>query len=160
MKYRFTGLFLAAFIAALANTTINTETAMSQERPAVARYGKAYKGYEGLRVSVSPLADMKRAMVMMSGINHPWDRLIFMCEITLVKSNVNPRTEYRTKTPDGDGFFLLTTPEGNGELYVKGEQNPLKVFYDEGYSGEINNEHVLTAYLEQEDKARAAKRKK
>jgi hypothetical protein len=38
-------------------------------------------------------------------------------------------------------------------------QDSAKVFYDEGEARDVNNEHQLTAYLEQEKKAKKNRRR-
>ncbi len=146
-------LLMTVFLAALDNS-------LAQEQPAMARYAKGYKGYEGLRVAVSPYADMKHALVMFYGINHPWDRKIFLCKMNEVPSSVNPRIEYQTVIDGQPWNLLIISPQGTGEAFLKDVKHANPVSYDEETSMGINNEHQLTAYLEQEAKATQEKRKK
>jgi hypothetical protein len=146
-------LLITILLAAIDNSS-------AQERPAMARYAKGYKGYEGLRIAVSPYADMKRALVMFYGINHPWDRKIFLCDMNEVQSSVNPRIEYQTLIDGQQWNLLIVSPQGTGEAFMKDVKYARPVSYDEETSRDINNEHQLTQYLEQEARARQEKRKK
>lgn len=105
-------LLITILLAAIDNSS-------AQERPAMARYAKGYKGYEGLRIAVSPYADMKRALVMFYGINHPWDRKIFLCDMNEVQSSVNPRIEYQTLIDGQQWNLLIVSPQGTGEAFMK-----------------------------------------
>jgi hypothetical protein len=137
---------------------------LAQERSAMARYGEAYTGYKGIRAYISPLADGKSALVQVAFVNHAWDRQIFQCDVETVKAAAGTRTQY-SRSVDGKSWtMLIVWADGSGELYLQGENDARKITYNEAESREVNNEHQLTAYLEQQDKwqqeQRAAKKKK
>jgi hypothetical protein len=129
-------------------------------RPEVARYGEAYVGHKGLRVYVAPLANGKQAMVQFAYINHAWDRQIFMCDVEAVKAASGTRIQYSRSVGGQSAIILITWADGSGEAYIQGEAEPRKITYIESESREVNNEHLLTVYLEQQDKLREEQRKK
>jgi hypothetical protein len=144
-------LFLLAFLM--------VKTSGAQERPQMARYGKAYRGNEGLRVIVSPLASGNKALVQFYGINHEWDRKIFMCDYVEMDKPSGTRTDFTAKVDGGNYVPLITYAEGYGEVYLKGKNNAVRITYSDGDSQEVQNEHILTAYLQQEQEAKSSKKK-
>jgi hypothetical protein len=69
-------LVLTVFV--LAGLTLSAQAAET-ERPTVARYGKVYRGGEGLTVSVLGIGkpDDEEYLLQYSGVNHDWNWKIF-----------------------------------------------------------------------------------
>jgi len=140
-------LLIVLCLSGLATSAQAAET----DRPAVARYGKVYRGGEGLTLAILGIGqpDDGEYLLQYSGINHDWNWKIFKAK----------------KVPSGIGFDYVIQFEGRdyatmiergstgysrSQVFVPTVADGVAVGYDEGLSQRVNPEHYLTDYLEQE----------
>lgn len=137
-------ILLAAFLAPMPG--------MADARPPVAKYAKAFRGPDGMVVSLLGIGkpEDEEYLLQYSGINHEWDMKIFK-----VKKEPSGRGHsYVTMVNDREYHTLLERPGWGGgvgyEVYIPKTADGVGVSYDEGYSQRIKPQHYLTDYLEQE----------
>jgi hypothetical protein len=143
----FTLVLTLLFLSGLVSNAQAAET----ERPAVARYGKVYRGGEGVTISVLSIGktDDEEYLLQYSGINSDWNWKIFKAK----------------KVPAGTGFDYVIQFDGRdyatmiergssgyarSQVFVPKVADGVHVGYDESLSQRIIPEHYLTDYLEQE----------
>ena len=121
--------------------------ANAQPRPEVARYVKGYNGQEGIQVKILRIGavDKKEVIVQITGIGHAWD-------MRLQKMKVEPsqRGHNYVATVDGKRFVALVMEGDWGQLYLPGSgEATTSLFYSKALSEQGNAEHLLTAYLQE-----------
>jgi hypothetical protein len=121
-------------------------------RPPVAKYAKAFRGPDGLVVSLLGIGkpEDEEYLLQYSGINHEWDMKIFK-----VKKEPSGRGHsYVMMVNDSEYHTLLERPGWGGgmgyEIYIPKTADGVAVSYDDDYAKRIKPQHYLTDYLEQE----------
>jgi hypothetical protein len=140
-------LALMVFAAFLSPAPVRAD-----ERPPVAKYAKAFRGPDGLIVSLLGIGkpEDEEYLLQYSGINHDWDLKIFK-----VKKEPSGRGHsYVMMVDEHEYHTLLERPDWGGhtgyQVYIPKTADGVGVGYDEDYSKRIKPQHYLTDYLEQE----------
>ena len=144
MKKIISELFLMAVVLLITATL-----ALGQARPQVGKYAKVYRGSEGLYLTLVRIGpdENNEALLTIEGIDHPWDG-----KIMIAKAKKYPdKTEYAIQV-DGKDYVVFINRSGSGEVYLQRSGSPDYVHYDEDRSRQVIPEHLLTAYLKQQDK--------
>lgn len=125
---------------------------VADERPPVAKYAKAFRGPDGLMVSLLGIGkpEDEEYLLQYSGINHDWDLKIFK-----VKKEPSGRGHnYVMTVNDRPYHTLLERPDWGGgtgyQVYIPKTADGAWVAYDPAHSQRIKPQHYLTDYLEQE----------
>lgn len=136
----------------LAGVALPGVRAVAQERPEVGKYARVYKGGEGVTVVVVRVGPLARneALVQINGIDNPLDGKIRLHEVVNQGAG---KYDYQTRS-DGSLYNTLVMRNGLVELYAKGLREAVQMTYSEELSREVQPEHVLTAYLEQQKSGR------
>jgi hypothetical protein len=141
-------LVLTVFV--LAGLTLSAQAAET-ERPTVARYGKVYRGGEGLTVSILGIgkSDDEEYLLQYSGINHDWNWKIFKAKKVPAGTGFDYVIQY-----NGGNYATMIERGGSGysrsQVFVPKVADGVTVSYDEGLSQQVTPEHYLTDYLQQE----------
>ena len=131
---------------------IASQAAMAQT---LGKYGAAFKGDRGLTVVVAPTIDDKSALVRVQGINHPIDNVVFLADKV-----VQGRRMSLSTTLDGRPWNLVITQDHESwigaysatQAYVPGEQDGIRLHYDEASSKALQLDALLQSYQEQKGK--------
>lgn len=131
----------------------------SNARSEVGKVAKVYSGMEGLKVTTCRLGEESKneALIKFSGIDHPWNNLVFKAALNKYKSssasnnfNIDYLIEWK-----GKKYTVLVSKADNATSYkaylipygsLQVEHN---LGYDEGGSMYTSCERLLTEYLEQ-----------
>ena len=120
-------LFAMMFIltTAFANAQVITAAAKAPEtRPKdyteVGQYAEVYQGQKNLQVTIIPLGaqEKKEALVVVSGIDHPWNKRVFLTNIwsTITARSgedfVHKTIDYVTKVNGKEWYLLNRTSDG------------------------------------------------
>lgn len=141
----------------------NDKEDATANRPVVGAVGKAYKGDEGLVVTIVRIGDesKNRVLLKFSGIDHPWNGKVFKAAVLkpqisnhyIILENGKCKMENGVPvsviigSPNGyDGNYLdykVFIPNGPSGKYIA---------YDETESKKIVPNDILTEYLKQKGK--------
>lgn len=137
------------------------EVQAQPRRPEIGRYAKGYKGAEGVRVTILRVGnpDLNEALVRVSGVDHPLDRVILKVKVEKKYSNRGNSYEYTMTWQKKPWVLIAADDPGPGRrsyyLFLPGEwtyqgrpEQGHPLHYDEGVTQETNPEHFLTEYLE------------
>jgi hypothetical protein len=123
------------------------------ERPPVATYAKAYRGPEGLVMSLLGIGkpEDEEYLLQYAGINHDWDLKIFKVK----KISAGTGHNYRMTVNGHDYDTVVERPGWGGgmryQVYIPKGADGLDVIYDDSSSKLIQPQHYLTDYLQQEE---------
>ena len=152
---------LAALVAAtsLPASQAFAQKAATQARPEVSEQAEAYAGDKNLIVTIVRVGkrEAKQALVEIVGLDHPWNRRIFKCDVVNAASNNSTavKNNYEMKVNGKD--WLLGTAENNAfTLYLRdngatGRSISYQLSYSTAIANDTQPEHLLTAYLKQEN---------
>jgi hypothetical protein len=138
------------FLVAIMNFALPAHGAEG-ERPPVAAYAKVYRGSEGMVMSLLGIGkpEDEEYLLQYAGINHNWDLKIF--KVKKVPSGTGHN--YRM-TVNGRDYDTVVERSGWGgmryQVYIPKGADGLDVIYDDSYSKQIQPQHYLTDYLQQE----------
>lgn len=122
--------------------------AQEAPRPEIAKYVKAYAGYEGTRVwvlRIGPRED-NTAIIQIGGVDHPFDMKIILAQVEETTKDQRYSIENA-----GKKFVLLIVNDYGGELYLPETSKTVSLRYDDNLSQSSNAEHFLTEYLNQSE---------
>jgi hypothetical protein len=147
--------FLRVALIALIGLVMPAHAADSNdERPPVAKYGKVFRGPEGLTVSLLGIGkpEDEEYLLQYAGVNHDWDMKIF--KVKRVPGGANGYN-YRLKV-NGEDYDTVVERKGYGgassyQVYLPNGPKDVAVAYDESYSQRIQPQHYLTDYLNQKE---------
>lgn len=147
--------YIVLFVLGLFGLQFGIAAGAADARPAVAKYGAAYRGQGNIVVWTVGVGDLDKGeyLLQYTGVNHAWDMKIL--KVTRVPST-RKGADWTLKV-DGQDYVTLVerSPWGdskNYEIYLPGGPRGLSVHYDEGLSREMKPEHMLTEYLQQAEK--------
>ncbi len=107
----------------------------------VSRYIESFKGNRGLIVSITRYGDYekKQALVRVSGFDHPWSGLIFLCDVTT--SPTEMKETYTTKI-DGKDYELMRITKDHGTVWLKGNYSS-DITYESTFTDEMRGRNSL-----------------
>lgn len=117
----------------------------------LAAYPQVFSGPQGLEVVLAPTTDGKAALMRVSGVNHPLDKVVFLGTLERRGSN----TEAYVTTLDGRDYGLVQKQShryGSGEQYVTylpGKQEAVALAFDEKKSKAFNTAELKASYARQ-----------
>jgi hypothetical protein len=102
----------------------------------VSPFIETFVGTRGLTVQITRYGnfDKKQSLVRIYGFDHPWNGLIFLCN---VESNIAQMQETYTTQIDGKDYMLMRITKETGNVWLKGSYQ-----FDIKYSGNITSEMV------------------
>ncbi len=120
----------------------------------LAAYPQVFSGPQGLEVVLAPTTDGKAALMRVSGINSPIDKVIFLGQL----ERRGGSTDAYVTMLDGRSYGLVQKQGnryGSGEQYVTylpGRQEAVALAFDEKKSKAFNTAELKTTYtLQQKD---------
>lgn len=126
---------------------LGSSVAMAEEaRPEIADKIFAYSGEKGVKVWVLRIGDRSadEALVQVAGVDNEWNLRIQKMKV----EKTNRDTRYSVQR-DGKRYEVLRLDRDNGELYLPGQSNELRVGYNDKLSTTGRPQAFLTEYLEQ-----------
>ncbi len=162
-----TALAFSAFTAVLAPAVAQAQTA---GRPEMGTLPEAYRDDKQLSVTVvryGPKAN-KQALVELAGLDHPWNRRIFLANVVDVARRAGEVKNSYWIQLAGKPWGLVAQDLGYGGPMLNlcedgdtGKNVRYPIYYSKELSEQSNAQFMLTAYLEQEkDPKRATARYK
>jgi len=115
-------------------------------------YPQVFSGPQGLEVVLAPTTDGKAALMRVSGLNHPIDKVIFLGKLEQRGSG----GEAYVTTLDGRDWGLVQKQAnryGGGErhvTYLPGRQGAVDLAFDEKKSKALNTAEFKAAYARQQ----------
>ena len=163
-------IVLFSFLAILLSTSSYVLAQKSSDvRPEVGEYAEVYRGEKNLQVTIVRLGkrEDKEALIEIVGIDHPWDKRIFRAKVndyTTGSDADDKKIDYKIKV-NGVDYSLIAARGYGRELYLRengdsGKESSYNLYYSKALSEDSKPEFLLTAYLEQEEKAKDAPSKK
>lgn len=118
-------------------------------RPEVAENVQAWGGEQGVRVWTLRYGhpDEHKALVQITQIDHAWNKKIQLMDV--VKNG--KRRDYSVTANGKKYVALITNSDNRGEVYLPGEAESYKVYFNKELSEEGNAQFFLTDYLQQEN---------
>lgn len=117
----------------------------------LAPYPKVFSGPEGMEVVLAPSTDGKEALMRISGVNHPVDKVVFLGEL----QRWGGSTDAYVTTIDGRDSGMVqkqASPYGGGERYVAylpGRKGALDLSFDEKKSKAMKPADLQATYERQ-----------
>lgn len=118
----------------------------------LAAYPQVFSGPQGLEVVLAPTTDGKAALMRVSGVNHPIDKVIFLGKL----ERRGGSTDAYVTTLDGRDYGLVqkqSSRYGGGVQYVTylpGRQEAVSLSFDEKKSKALSTAELKTAYTRQQ----------
>lgn len=118
----------------------------------LAAYPQVFGGPQGMEVVLAPSKDGKQALMQVSGVNHPIDKVVFLGQ----QEQRGASTQAYVTTLDGRSYGLVhkqTSPYGGGEQYVvylPGQQGATALSYDQKKSKALDTAALQATYQRQE----------
>ena len=118
----------------------------------LAPYAKVLSGPEGAQVVVAPSADGKEALVQISGVNHPVDKVVFLTKVQRWGGD----TDAFVTTYDGRDSGMVqkkSSPYGGGERYVAflpGRKEELSLSFDDAKAKAFKPASLMATYERQQ----------
>lgn len=118
----------------------------------LAAYPQVFSGPQGLEVVLAQTTDGKAALMRVSGVNHPIDKIVFLGKLERRGSS----TDAYVTTLDGRNYGLVqkqASRYGSGEQYVTylpGKQEAVNLSFDEKKSKAFNTAELKAAYARQQ----------
>lgn len=124
------------------------------ERPEMGKVCKTYRG-EGIYVTTARIGPEKNNEVLIgvTGVDHQWNGKIFKAKVK--KNNANFDYVIQVDGKDYHIFIYRESWSGGYSVYLKDYGSgkiEQRVAYNEWESKDCNPEHLLTEYLEQQEK--------
>ena len=135
-------------LLALACALVTTGAAALELAP----YPKVFSGPEGVEVVLAPSTDGKEALMRISGVNHPIDKVVFLGQL----QRWGGSTDAFVTTIDGRDSGLvqkLASPYGGGEryvAYVPGRKGALELSFSENKSKALKPADLKASYDRQQ----------
>lgn len=113
----------------------------------VGKTAKAYKGSDGVTVTIVPVLprDSAQVLIKISGVDHAWDGLVFLHSVRKTGS----KTDY-VMPVNGRDFVTVTVRNNQYTLYLTGGKE-LVLTYDGDVSAKVDVNAVRDEYLKQPD---------
>lgn len=118
----------------------------------LAPYAKVFSGPEGLQVVLAPSVDGKEALVQISGVNHPVDKVVFLTK----PQRWGGATEAFVTTYDGRDSGMVqkkSSAYGGGERYVAylpGRSEELALSFEDAKAKALKPAVLLATYDRQQ----------
>lgn len=136
----------------------------TQVRPEVGEQAEAYSGDKNLVVTIVRVGkrEQKQALVEIIGLDHPWSRRIFKANVTNIASGHSTAVKNNYEiTVNGNSWNLATTEDNYLTLNLRengatGRQQSYRLAFDKAIAADTKPEYLLTAYLKQDNSAKAS----
>lgn len=118
----------------------------------LAAYPQVFSGPQGMAVTLAPTKDGKEALMQVSGINHPIDKVVFLGKLEQRGSS----TQAYVTPLDGRDYGLVhkqRSSYGGGEqfvTYLPGQQAAIALTFDEQKSKSLKAADLLDTYQRQQ----------
>lgn len=150
---------LTFLVAALFSAAIGPAMAAEDARPEVGKYGKAFKGTEGVVAEMARIgpSSANEFLLKISRIDHDWDGKVLKVKGTPAGNGM----DYSIGQGDDLRNVLSErTSYGSYKTYqlFLGGGTQIDLGYDESLSKEVLPEHLLTEYLEEQKEAKRKKK--
>jgi hypothetical protein len=123
------------------------------KQPEMARYGAVYSGPELLTVHVAHTKDDKNAVIMIQGINHPFDGQIFFMKVRYWQATSGVRTRIVYEYPQNDNMFLRLEADSSGTLFLPNYRGlvsaTLDLKYEQADSANLSPNKLVENYARQ-----------
>jgi hypothetical protein len=109
---------------------------------AMATYGEAYTGPKTLTVQLAANAQGDRALIKVTGVNHPWNNKVVLTE---VRRDANNRVDYVARFGSNEFVVMQDSPDRGTLITLPGLGN-LPLRFDRAQALETPPQHLLTDY--------------